>query len=72
MTKGEKQGNAKRKTGSALLYVLIFTFVLFIGILVVVYVITRQSKPVMLDEHGKPVASSCIHYLQQKGGALLG
>jgi hypothetical protein len=45
------------KQRTPLAYFLAFIFVLFIAILVVVYLITRQSNPVMLDEHGKPVAT---------------
>lgn len=44
------------KKTTPLLYVLVFACVLFIGILVAVYFITRRSNPIMLDEHGKPVA----------------
>jgi len=50
-------GATRKKNGTALAYVLVFVFALFIGILVVVYVITKQSHPVILDEHGKPIAS---------------
>ena len=53
----DTQVGATRKNGTALAYVLVFVFALFIGILVVVYVITKQSHPVILDEHGKPIAS---------------
>jgi hypothetical protein len=34
---------------------------LFIGILIVVYVITKQANPVLLDEHGRPIESSEAH-----------
>jgi hypothetical protein len=33
-------------------------FALFLGMLVVVYVIARRSNPVMLDEQGQPVSAS--------------
>lgn len=70
MIQGNVQEAANRKKGSALLYVLVFTFALFIGILITVYVITRQSRPVMLDEHGKPVSSSCIDSPGREGVAI--
>ncbi len=51
-----------KKNGTALAYVLIFASALFIGILIVCYLITRQSHPIMLDEHGKPVASVPLNF----------
>lgn len=57
------------KRGTPLGYFLMFVFVLFIAILAMVYLITRQSRPVMLDEHGKPLASSCQYPGDQVGGA---
>ena len=36
-------------------------FVLFVGILVVCYVIARQANPVMLDEHGAVRGSTPHH-----------
>ena len=47
-----------RKQGSPLLYFLIFVFVLFIGILIFCYEVTRRANPVVLDVQGKPVAQS--------------
>ena len=47
-----------RKQGSPLLYLLGFVFVLFIGILIFCYVVTRQANPVLLDPNGKPVTQS--------------
>jgi hypothetical protein len=62
------QNPPKRNKGSALAYLLVFVFALFIAILVVVYVITRRSNPVMLDEHGKPVPATSITWPEQNGG----
>ena len=39
-----------------LIFFLAFVSALFIGILIVVYFATKQAHPVMLDEHGRPVA----------------
>jgi len=64
------QNIPKRNQASALAYLLVFVFALFIGILVVVYVITRRSNPIMLDEHGKPVPSTSIYCPEQNGGAI--
>jgi len=50
-----------RKQPAPLLYFLGFVFVLFIGILIFCYVITRRTNPVFLDQHGKPVAASSEH-----------
>jgi hypothetical protein len=55
-------GNLRaQKQPAPLLYFLGFVFALFIGILVVCYVITKRTNPVFLDQHGKPVAASSEH-----------
>jgi len=64
------QNIPKRNQSSALAYLLVFVFALFIGILVAVYVITRRSNPVMLDEHGKPVPSTAICCPEKNGGVI--
>jgi len=48
---------AKRKQ-AFLTYFLGFVVVFFISFLICVYVITKRTNPVMLDQNGKPVASS--------------
>jgi hypothetical protein len=55
------QGPASRKHGSPLMFLLGFVFVLFIGILIFCYVVTKRTNPVFLDQHGKPVAASSEH-----------
>ena len=52
---------AARKQATPLLYFLSFIFVLFIGILIFCYVVTKRTNPVFLDQHGKPVAASSEH-----------
>jgi hypothetical protein len=52
---------ASRGQGSPLLYVLGFVFVLFIGILLFAYVVTKRTNPIYVDERGKPVATSAEH-----------
>jgi len=47
-----------RKQGSPLLYLLGFVFVLFIGILIFCYLVTKRANPVMLDAQGHPVTQS--------------
>jgi len=47
-----------RNQGSPLLYFLGFVFVLFIGILIFCYIVTRRANPVLLDAHGNPVTQS--------------
>lgn len=49
---------ASRKQGSPLLYFLIFVFVLFIGILIFCYAVTKRTNPVQVDISGKPIAES--------------
>ena len=58
------------KKGTPLLYVLVFASAMFIGILIVCYLITRQSNPIMLDEHGKPVAAAPLHDRVWEGGVM--
>ena len=49
------------KKPAPLTYFLGFVFVLFIGILIFCYVITKRTNPVFLDQHGKPVAEGSQH-----------
>jgi len=60
MSNANIPASSKRKQGSALSYLLIFVCALFIGILVVVYVITKRTNPIQLDEHGKPVSTQLL------------
>lgn len=47
----------KPKQSSVLLVVLGLVMVLFIGILIFVYVVSKRANPVLLDETGKPLNS---------------
>ena len=49
---------ASRKQGTPLLYFLIFMSVIFIGILIFCYAITKRTNPIYVDVNGKPVAAS--------------
>jgi len=49
---------ATKRKPAPLAYFLGFVFVLFVGILIFCYVVTKRSNPVFLDEHGKPVSAS--------------
>jgi len=49
------------KKPAPLTYFLGFVFVLFIGILVFCYAVTKRTNPVFLDEHGQPAAGSSGH-----------
>jgi len=49
-----------RKQGTPLLYFLIFVFVLFIGILIFCYTVTKRANPVQVDLNGKPVAEGSV------------
>ncbi|MGB9234850.1 MAG: hypothetical protein WCC04_10585 [Terriglobales bacterium] len=46
-----------KKKPAFLTYFLGFVFVLFIGILIFTYVVTKRTNPVMLDQYGKPVSA---------------
>lgn len=46
--------NLSRKQGSPLFYFLAFVMAVFIGILIFVYIVTKRTHPIFLDEHGKP------------------
>jgi hypothetical protein len=50
-----------RKKPAPLAYFLGVVFVLFIGILVFCYVVTKRTDPVFLDERGKPVGAGSAH-----------
>ena len=50
-----------RKKPAFLTYFLGFVFAFFIGILIFIYVVTKRTNPVMLDQNGKPVASEPSH-----------
>ncbi len=50
-----------RKSRPFLTYVLAFVTTLFIGLLVFTYIVAKRASPVLLDEHGKPVASAHRH-----------
>jgi hypothetical protein len=52
--------NVNRKA-APLVYFLGLVFVLFIGILIFVYIVTKRTNPIMLDEHGKPATSGSSH-----------
>ncbi len=53
--------NRPHRKPAPLTYFLGFIFVLFIGILVFCYVVTKRANPVFTDEHGKPVTESAEH-----------
>ncbi len=50
--------NSPPKKAAPLTYFLGEVFVVFIGVLIFCYVITKRTNPVFLDEHGKVVTSS--------------
>jgi len=51
----------QRKQSAPLVYFLGLVMVIFIGILIFCYVVTKQTNPVFLDQHGKPVSSQSAH-----------
>jgi len=52
-----KLESTRRQQRPLLVYVLAFVSMLFVGILIFCYVVTKRTNPVYLDEHGKPVAA---------------
>ena len=46
----------KRTGGIFLIYFLVTVMALFIGILIFVWVASKKANPIMLDEHGRPIA----------------
>jgi hypothetical protein len=53
--------NLPSKKTAPLIYFLWIVSVLFVGILIFCYVITKRANPILLDERGKPVTSSTAH-----------
>lgn len=49
---------AAQRRAAPLAYFLGFVFVLFIGILIFCYVVTKRTNPVFLDQQGKPVVEN--------------
>jgi len=56
----KQPGGVKKR--APLLYFLILVFVLFIGILVFCYAVTRRANPVFLDQQGKPIPTSSTRH----------
>lgn len=50
--------DSPQKKAAPLTYFLGVIFVMFIGILIFCYVVTKRANPIFLDEHGKVVTSS--------------
>ena len=50
--------NPEHKRIAPLTVVLGVVFVFFCSVLVYVYAATKQIKPVMLDEHGRPIGQA--------------
>jgi len=48
------------KRSPFLIFFLTFVSALFIGILIFVYYVTRQTDPVMLDDHGRPKPDAAL------------
>ena len=61
-----RQPNSRaRRQSSVLLIALALVAALFIGILVMVYVVSKRANPVLLDEIGKPVNAESARDHQQ-------
>jgi len=62
MSETTSQQTFPRKQSSPLMYFLVFMSLIFIGILVFAYTVTKRTHPVYLDEHGKPVNAESAHH----------
>lgn len=49
-----------RQQGKILTFLLGLVFMIFIGILVMAYVIAKRANPIILDETGKPVNAQTV------------
>ncbi|HTS68060.1 MAG TPA: hypothetical protein VMO17_03680 [Terriglobia bacterium] len=59
--------NLSRKQGSPLFYFLAFVMAVFIGILIFVYIVTKRTHPIFLDEHGKPTNAEPVSANKSRG-----
>lgn len=50
-----------QKQGTILKAFLAFIVILFIGILVAVYVVSKRANPILLDERGNPINAESLH-----------
>ena len=57
MSTARHTGTLNRRFPHFFTVVLSLIFVLFVGILIFVYVVTKRTNPVILDQHGKPVTA---------------
>ncbi|HQR33287.1 MAG TPA: hypothetical protein PLK30_11140 [Blastocatellia bacterium] len=48
--------------GKILTFLLGLVFVLFIGILVTTYIISKRANPILLDETGRPVNAQTVDH----------
>ena len=67
MSEDSKANPIRRKQGSALAYVLVLMSIMFIGILIFTYVVTKKTHPVYTDEHGNPTNAQTSD--QHSGGS---
>ncbi|MFB3813859.1 MAG: hypothetical protein ACE14L_07080 [Terriglobales bacterium] len=56
------QAHSRHTPAPALGYFLAFVMALFVGILIFIWVASKRANPILLDESGKPVASSPQHH----------
>jgi hypothetical protein len=56
------QQTIQRKQTSPLMYFLVFVSLIFIGILIFVYSVTKRTHPIYVDERGNPVNAEADHH----------
>lgn len=62
MSDRTSESTLPRKQSTPLMYFLGFIFLVFIGILIFTYTVTKRTNPIYVDEHGKPInADSTQH-----------
>ena len=56
------QPTIRRKQTSPLMYVLVLMSLMFIGILIFCYAVTKRTHPIYVDERGNPVNAEADHH----------
>ena len=57
----------RQKQTSPLMYVLVLMSLMFIGILIFCYVVTKRTHPIYVDERGNPVNAESDHHESGRG-----
>lgn len=61
------QPTIRQNQTSPLMYLLVVTFLIFIGILIFCYAVTKRTHPIYVDERGNPVNAEADHHASGGG-----